>query len=234
MFGALLPSLNKEWVGYPSAPVCRSGGSWGGQEFAGRDQAGEGCGGSIGAVTAAAPGARIGQADTIRAHMENQALSAGLAGQVARLKLHGMAKALELLGFVVPGWLMASYQTVRLVIVIVASWARPVDRPRGGWSPLSDPSPLPYPGRAGQTSLRQKPAQARPCAFGCDDPALAGGAEIFERRVGSGVGAATSRAIGLARTKLARVRRGPGIGLAGAVHIRLNRGKGAKLGGGRS
>lgn len=241
MLGAQLPSMNKQLAGYPVEPVCYRGEGWGLENFAAARgalkpgaMAGDGCGGSIRGECAAAPGARIGLRRSIRAHHTNQTLSAWALGQVARLKLHGLAKALEMLGFVGLRRRIARYQTIQPKRAATARPALGSDRARGGWSPLSIRVPSPYPGRAGQAQDLEKPAQGPACATGCTEDALPRGAKTLKRRVGSGVGAVKGRQKPLARGHAGRGKRGPGIGGGCAAHFQLNRGKSAKLGGGRS
>ncbi len=233
MASLTLPAPNKLGVVNGPEPVWHRGGGWGWQKFAAASGRSDRSRSSIEASEGRATRAGGVLQCALPACMGNQALSAGQDPAVAPAPSHRAMGMADCCALGVPGRRIASYQTLGRSGQLGTALAAPaLDRP-GGVSPLSIDLAPPYPGRAGQTQHRQKPARARSCDLGCTEGTTRQGARNLSRvPMGSGVWAALTRKA-LGREKGGIVRTGCGDAASLRHGLRLDRGKTAKLGGGR-
>lgn len=117
-----------------------------------------------------------------------QALSAVGIGQVARLKSHRLAGMADFRAFWVRRRQIANYRTGRARALVLGPAGRSSARRAGGGFPLSARARPPYPGRARQTRVAEKPGRATPAlTTGRDGTGCAEGAKSRRGPMGSGV-----------------------------------------------
>lgn len=227
------PAPNKQRVENGPEHVWRGKGGLGLEDFAaasGRAKAGRG---SIGARLNCPARLAGVPSCALAATTQNQALSTDQLGHVARRPSHGEAKGTDFCGLAGGGRRIASYRTAAGSIDLVPAWPRSSGSARGGCFPLSRAVSPPYPGRAGQTTDLQKPAQGPACIADCigHDPAVQG-RKVSIVPTGSGVRGAPTRQ-GSARETGRGGESGSGVDAGLRHEFRLDRGKSPTLGGGR-